>query len=183
MSFAGERAAPDRSRAPALLLGAAAAGLGLLAGWPFFLGAVVAVAGVAGSILWRRRAPASHRAAGVLPALVGLGAPAVTAPAGPAPELFAGLAALALLLWLAADPTRPRAGGRRAAPVIAACAAAVGIAFAVALAFPRIGSAVGVAGGLLAVVILVLALLLEHEASAEAPRERVDRTAREAFRP
>ncbi len=167
MSFATEAAAPDRSWAPWLLLAGTLAVFGLLVGWPLLLGTVVGVAGAAGSAVWRRRWPWSGRSLAAVPALTGLGVLALGAAPGAAADLFAGLASLALLLWLSADPTRPRAGGRRAAPAIIVCAAAFAVAFVVGLGFPLIGSAVGVAGGLLAFVILLLAVLFDRQVADE----------------
>lgn len=152
-----------------LVLAAVAAALfGWVGGLPFLLGPVVGVAGVVGSSLLRSR-PRRGSSFGPWPALLALAAIAVTAPPVSSAELFGGLATLAVLLWLADDPGRPAGGGRRAGLAIGSCAVAVAVAWSLLAVLPRPSGAVGAAGAVLVVVLLLVAYLLVREGS---PRPR-----------
>jgi len=145
----------------ALLLGATIA-FGFVGGLAEFVGPAVGAGGVVASAWLRRRYGLAAPTATLVPAVAALGVLAVSAAPVTSAELLGGLAALALLLWIADDPSRPAGGGRRAFRAIAACAASLGIAFGLFLALPALPPAVGVAGGLLAFVLLFLAVLLER---------------------
>jgi len=136
---------------------------GLVGGLPDLGGPVVAAVGLVGAS-YLRRSPLLGSTYGPVPALLALLAIAVTAPPVPSAALFGGLATLAVLLWLADDPARPAGGGRRATLPLASCGLAVGIAWALVLGVPRLSREVGLAGGLLAAVLLVLAYLLTRHA-------------------
>lgn len=151
----------------------AVAVFGLVGGLPDLIGPALGVAGLAVASWWRRR-PATGATFGPLPAVVALAVLAATSPAAPSTELFGGLAAVALLLWLADDPSRPAGGGRRAGFAVATCALAVGIAWSVALVLPRPSGAIGIAGGMLAALLLLVAYLL---ARATEGRSSVGATA------
>ena len=141
-----------------LLLGIALF-LGYLDGLP--LGVGIAVAAVAVGIAAGLRADPSPRISGYapVPAVVGIALEAVVAPVGLGTEIVAGAAGLALLLWLADDPDRPVGGPVRALPAIALPALALGIAWSSALFLPSGALPLGVAGGLLALTIIAVALL------------------------
>ncbi len=155
------------------LVAVAFGGFGLLGGLPYFAGVAVGVGGLLAAEATRRLRPWGSPSLPLLPAIGALLVLAVSAPATPAVALAGGLAAVALLLWLALDPTRLAGAARRAAPTLGYCVAALAVAWAVTVALPNIGSAVGVAGGLLAVVVLVLVLLLERGAEGDAGGARV----------
>jgi len=140
---------------------------GLVGGLPDLLGPAIGIGGLAVAAWARRRGPLGTEY-GALPALVGLLVLATTAPTVASAELFGGLSALAVLLWVADDPARPAGGGRRAALPLASCGLAVGIAWSVALVLPHPSQEVGLAGGLLASVLLVLAYFLVREAERRA---------------
>jgi hypothetical protein len=146
----------------------AVSAFGLVVGLPDLLGPAIGVAGLVLSSLWRRR-PTTGRSFAPLPALVALSVLAVSAPVVASAELFGGFATLALLLWLADDPARPAGGGRRAARAIGACGLAIGIAWSLVLLLPSSSRGVGVAGALLALVLLVLAYLLVRETEGRIP--------------
>ena len=141
-----------------LLLGSALF-LGYLCGLPVDLGIVVAAVAVGMAV--GLRADRSPRVAGYapVPALVGLAFDAVVAPVGLGTELVAGAVGLAFLGWLADDPSRPVGGPVRALPTIALPALALGIAWSSALFLPPGAVPLGVAGGLLALTIVAVALL------------------------
>jgi hypothetical protein len=141
---------------------------GLVGGLPDLAGPAVGVVGLVTSALVRRRT-AVGATYGPLPALVALLVIATTAPAVGSAMLFGGLAALAVLLWLADDPARPAGGGRRATLPLATCGLAIAIAWSLVLVLPRPSREVGVAGGLLAALLLLLAYLLVR--SARQPHE------------
>lgn len=149
---------------------AATTAFGFVGGLADLVGPVIGAAGVVATAILRRRYPDTGPALMLLPALAALGVLAVTAAPVPSTELLGGVASLTLLLWTADDPARPAGGGRRAVPALAACAASVGIVFGLSLALPSLPPGIGIAGGLLALVILVLAVLLER--ISLAPSER-----------
>ena len=153
---------PDRGGglATTVLLGSVACFFGFLGGLPLPFGPVLGALGAAGSAAWRTYGPGRSTTAPLVPALVVLVVLTVTSPAGPATELFAGLTGLALLLWVADDPARPSGGGRRAASMIAPAALGVGMAWAITLAWAGRPQEVGVAGGLLAIALVLLAFLV-----------------------
>jgi len=146
--------------ATTLLFGFTVGVLGLLGSLPPTVGLPTGVAGVAiAAVLRARRSPAVGSWA-LLPALGAIAVLAATSPAEPASELFAGLAGLSFLLWIADDPERPAGGGRRAVPTIALGALGVGLAWSITLALPGRSPDVGLAGGLLAAALVLLALLV-----------------------
>jgi hypothetical protein len=140
---------------------------GLVGGLPDLIGPAIGVVGLVLSSLWRRR-PTTGRTFAPLPALVALTVLAVSAPVVASAELLGGFATLALLLWLADDPARPAGGGRRAVSALASCGLAVGIAWSALLLLPSTSGRVGVAGALLAAVLLVLGYLLVREAEGRS---------------
>jgi hypothetical protein len=146
--------------ATTVLLGFAAGVLGLLGGLPLYVGPTIGVLGVVASVLLRRSRPERSGTLALLPVLLAIALLAATAPVVPSTELFAGLTGLALLVWVADDPARPAGGGRRAVPVIALGALGVGLAWAITLALPGRSPNVGLAGGLLAAALVLLALLI-----------------------
>ena len=146
----------------------AVSAFGLVVGLPDLLGPVIGVAGLVLSSLWRRRSTAG-RSFVPLPALVALAVLAVSAPVVASAELFGSFATLGVLLWLADDPARPAGGGRRAARALGSCVLAIGIAWSLVLLLPRPSGEVGVAGALLALVLLALAYLLVREAEGRLP--------------
>jgi len=156
------------SWATVALAAVAVATFGLVGGLPDFLGPTIGLVGLVLSSLLRRRRPAGA-VFGPLPALAALGAIAVSAPPVPSAELLGGLATLAVLLWLADDPERPAGGGRRAAPALAGCGLALGIAWSVVLAVPPPSGAIGVAGAILASIFLLIAYLIVREAEGPSP--------------
>jgi len=149
---------PVRPVSLALLL-AVAIVLGFLSGFPAGLGVFLAVGlVVVGAVL---RAVPGHGLAAYAPVPV-LGVlllEASTAPVGFGTELFAGLAGLAFLVWLADDPARPAGGSVRALPALAVPALALALAWSSALFLPTGLLPVGVAGALLALLVAAVALL------------------------
>lgn len=143
--------------------------LGLLGGLPVFLGPVIGVLGAVGSYVLRRTDRGGTSAIALGPALLALAILTPAAPAGPATDLFAGLAALALLLWIADEPGRPAGGARRSVPTIAPAALGVAFAWALTLGLPGQEAKVGVAGALIAGALVLLAFLLGHLSLPAAP--------------
>jgi hypothetical protein len=162
VSVSGSLEALGGSVATTVLLAAVAGFLGLLGGLPLFLGPAVAVAGVVGSAVLRRRRRRYGGAVILLPAVVAVAVLVTTAPPDPGSELFAGLTSLALLLWLADDPSRAAGGGRRAVPTLAPAALAVGLAWAITLGLAGTSEDVGLAGSLLATGLVLLAFLFAN---------------------
>jgi len=146
--------------ATAALFGATMVFLGLLGGLPVFLGPAVGAVGVGASAYWRTRPAWRQRSVPFVPAALALAVLSATSPALPSTVLFAGLASLAMLLWIADDPERPAGGGRRAAPVLGPATLGVGLAWAVTLGLAGRGTNVGLAGGLVVVALVLLAFLL-----------------------
>jgi hypothetical protein len=148
-----------------LVAGIALAAVGRL---PFVVGAAVALLGVAltEALRWNVRHVASDLAP--VPVLAALGILAAAAPFGPVPEVVAGAAGVALLAWIAADPTRPPHGVLRGAVEWGLPALAVGLAWASSFVFPGSAVPVGVAGGLLAAAVIALAFLVLRPELADA---------------
>lgn len=158
--------------ATTVLLGGTACFLGLLGGLPLLLGPAVGALGVTASALWRTYGRGRGGAVALVPALLALVVLALTAPVAASTDLFAGLTGLAFLLWVADDPGRPAGGGRRAVPTIAPAALALGLAWAITLALAGQPQEVGLAGGLLAAALVLLAVLfsgLSRHAPAPPP--------------
>ena len=160
---AGPRAAPDRSGLVAsLILGASAVGLGLAEGTPFATGAWLGAVGVGLSGAWRALGTPRSMGWSVLPAMLTISAEVVLAPYAPSTALLAGVCGVALLFWIANDPGRTFGVlGRRSYP-IAVVAVAVGLSMAILFVVPRGPSGVGVAGGLLALAMVLVAILLNR---------------------
>ena len=160
--MSGPSAPPDQGGgfATTALLGFAMAALGLVGGLPFGFGPSLGVAGVIVTAVLRSRWPERFGTLALAPALVALAILAATSPAVPSAELFSGLTGLAFLLWIADDPARPSGGGRRAVPTIALGALGVGLAWTITLAVPGRSPDVGLAGGLLAAALVLLAILI-----------------------
>lgn len=157
--------------ATVVLFAAVAAVLGLVSGLPVLVGPALGVAGVLVASVWRGASGGRPGAVTALPALVALAALTAAAPPAPSSELLAGLAGLVFLVWLADDPARLRGGGRRALPTVASAAVGVALAGTIALAVPTQNLGVGVAGGLVALALLLVAVrLAREEGGGAAPR-------------
>jgi hypothetical protein len=152
--------APRGGVGTTVLLAAILGFLGLLGGLPAFLGPAIGVLGAVGSYVLRRTDRGGTSVLALAPSLLALAILAPAAPAGPGTDLFAGLAALALLLWVADEPGRPSGTTRRAIPTIAPAALGVAFAWALSLGLPGQEADVGLAGSLIAGALVVLAFLL-----------------------
>lgn len=155
---------PARSGPDALLgsivLGAAAVALGLAGGLPSGLGAVIGAVGVTTSAICRSMASARWKTLPLVPAILAISVEVILATPVPATELLAGATGVAFLFWVAEDPHRPVGGGRRGVTPIALVALAVGFSLAIVLVLPRGPSDVAIAGGLLALAMVLVAILL-----------------------
>jgi len=155
----GAAARPDRLPSLVALLVAAVL-LGYLSGVPDGWGIVLAAAAVLAAALLRQSSADAVAAYAPVPVVVVLVVEAVGAPVGIGTEIVAGLAGLAFLVWLADDPSRPVGGAARSLGTVAVPALAVGIAWSSALFVPAGALPLGVAGGLLALTLGAVALLL-----------------------
>jgi hypothetical protein len=142
------------------LLLAGALGFGFLALVPFPWGLVGAGAGVGLGGLLRASRWSSARAVAPLPPLVGLGAVAALVPIDVLVELYAGLVALAYLVWLADDPDRLPGGPLRALRTLSIPAIGFALAWLSSFLIPDVGAPLGVAVVLLAAVGAAVAFLL-----------------------
>jgi hypothetical protein len=116
---------------------------------PFVLGGVLAVGGATLASLVRALVPRPYRFLGLVPAVVALGVLAAYSPVGVAPELLAGLAGVALLLWCAEEPDRRPGALPRGISGLFVPAAAFGIAWLSSLLLPSGLGTVGIAAALL----------------------------------
>jgi len=137
-----------------------AAFLGYLSGFPGGFGLLLALTGVAVALVLRMSPSREVAAYAPVPVLAVLALEAATAPVGFGTELLAGLAGLSFLAWLADDPARPAGGALRALPTLSLPALALGIAWSSALFLPPGAVPLGVAGGLLALTLIAVALLV-----------------------
>ena len=163
MSEEGSRGTVPGGLLGAVTLGAAAVGFGLVEGLPSpAVGGLIGAIGVAASVAWRRLGAPGGSAGALLPAMLAISLEAVLAIYTPWTVLFAGACGIAFLYWLADDPGRVTGAGRTGLPGIAVVAAAVGLASALVVVLPRGTSEVGAAGGLLALAMALLAVLLNR---------------------
>lgn len=158
--LASPAAAGSRRPATTALLAGALGLVGLLSGFPFLLGAAIGLAGAFASAYVRRRPRPPFPGAAPVPALAALVVLLLYSAPVPSTELFGGLAALAVLLWLADDPHAAPGGGRRAATSIGFAAFAFALAWGFLLALAPLGGNVGVAAVLTAVALLVVTVVL-----------------------
>ncbi len=142
------------------ILAVASAGLSLLTPLPLLAGIVLAVSGATLATLLRALLPRGFRFLGLFPPLVVLGIFVADSPPGTIPELVAGIAALALLLWCAEEPDRSPGAVGRGLSGLAVPAAVLGIALASSLLLPSGVGSLGIAAALLAVSVAAVALLL-----------------------
>ncbi len=133
---------------------------GLVSGLPALLGPIVVLGGVGVSAYLRPRLGPRRSSLEVVPALLALSVVGLGATPGRSTELFAGLSALAFLLWLADDPRKEPGGGRRAAPALGLAALAFALAWGITLPFPPGTIDVGLAGGLIAAALVLVAVVL-----------------------
>ncbi len=156
---------PDRpwtALPPLAAAGALAVVLALFGRWPFALGLGIALASVAlaGGLEWvddgriRSMAP--------VPMLAGFLLLVARLPAGPAPELLAGVGGVVLLAWLAEDPARPAGGATRGVIGWGLPGLAVGLAWVSSFLLPPSAAPIGLAGGLLAAVVIALAAVVHR---------------------
>lgn len=133
---------------------------GYLAGYPYGLGFLVAAGAVVLAAFLRASRSGANAGYAPAPVLAALALEAVVAPVGFGTELFAGFAALAFLVWLADDPSRPTGGPLRSLPTIAVPSLALGIAWVSGIILPAGAVPLGVAGGLLALTLAAVAYLV-----------------------
>jgi hypothetical protein len=156
-----------RSLPTLAILAAAAIGFAALSRLPVTVAVAVALAGVVLSEALRSTANGRLRKMAPTPVLVALGAVALAAPLGALPELWAGVAGVAVLVWIADDPARPAFGAVRGAFGWGLPALAVGLAWVSSFLLPPSAVPVGVAGGLLAAAVVALAYLVRRPELAD----------------
>lgn len=161
---------PVRPRILTTIVFAASAGFaGLLCSLPFLLGPAIGVAGVLVSARWRGRLGKVPADVALVPGLGGVVAVLLASPATIGSELFGGVAVLAFLLWLADDPRAAPGGGRRAATSLSLAGAAFAVAWAIALVARGSSGNVGLAGILVVLGLLLVALVLFRGADTPTP--------------
>ena len=151
-----------RTLPPLVAAGLVAIVLARVGRWPPELGLGVALAAVvlAGGLglitddRFRRLAP--------VPLLAGLLALTAEVPTGPGFDLLAGAAGVVVLAWIAEDPARPAGGAVRGAIGWGLPGLAVGLAWVSSFLLPPAAAPIGVAGGLLAAILILLAWLFER---------------------
>lgn len=153
---------PTRSFSPVTLavLVAAATYLGYLSGFPGGWGPILSAGAAALGVGLRTYARPATVAYAPVPVLAAIALEAATSPVGFGTELAAGIAGLAFLAWLADDPARPLRGAIRALPTLSVPALALGIAWSSALFVPLGAFPLGAAGGLLALAVGAIAVLV-----------------------
>jgi hypothetical protein len=123
---------------------------------------VIGVLGVSAGVGLRALRFPVVRELALLPVLVALGVLALETPASPLGELLVGASGVVFVAWLLDDPSRPPAGATRGALEWAIPGLAVGLAWASAFLLPAGAAPLGVAGGLLAAVLIVLAYIVRR---------------------
>jgi hypothetical protein len=140
-------------------LGLAFVALALVTEGSIVVGLGIAAAGIVGGTILLRRPGRSARATAPLPVVAAAAVLAGRAPLGAIPELLAGTAALAVLVWLSDDPRRPPAGVRRGVWGWLIPAVAVAIAWTSTGLLPSDAASLGVAAGALVAAVGALAYL------------------------
>jgi hypothetical protein len=160
----------DRARpiGSSVLLALAGGFLGYVTVHPGLVALAVVWAGVAVGIGLRLTSHRRLRPWAPVAVLAALAAGAVSSPLGVVPELAAGGSALAFLVWLADDPSRPAGGVLRGRAMVLLPAFALGVAWASSLLLPSGSASLGVAAGLLVFVIATLAFFIGRPALFEA---------------
>jgi hypothetical protein len=156
--------APSRSRrvlgAPLVLLGVVLGGFAVVGTLPLVEGLVVGLGSVAlGAAARLSPAAWAHPLAPLAP-LVGLVVLAAAAIPTGVTALYGGIAALALLLWLADDPDRIPGGAGRAVPRLLAPTVGLAIAWSSAFLLPGGVAPLGAGVALLVAVVVLAAMLL-----------------------
>jgi hypothetical protein len=161
-----------RAAPPLAAAGAVAVGLALLGRWTTELGLGVALASVALAGAIELLGDARYRSVAPVPMIAGFVVLAAGLPLGPGPDLLAAAGGVVLLAWVAEDPARPAGGVLRGAIGWALPGLAVGLAWASSFLLPPSSAPIGIAGGLLAAVVIALAALFhrpEIVTSEQAP--------------
>jgi len=135
----------------------------------WFIAVPIALVGAFASVALRRSRGAASLELAAAPSVVAVGALAGVAPATPIAALLGGGSALAILAWLAEDPTRAPGGLRRARPTILVAALAFAVAWGSALLLPPAAGAIGIAGALLVVALVLIAAVLGRPRLLQAP--------------
>jgi hypothetical protein len=151
----------SRSFGPAFgVLVIASVGLSLLTPLPLAAGLVLAILGPTLGNLLRTTLSRTYRFLGLLPPIAALGILVTYSRPGTVPELVAGIAGLAVLLWCSEEPDRSPGAVGRGVAALAVPAAVLGIALASSLLLPSGEGSLGIAAALLAVSVVAVALLL-----------------------
>jgi hypothetical protein len=151
-----------RSVPPLAAAGAVAVVMALIGGWPTAVGLGVALGSVGVAAGFSLPSVSRIRPLAPLPLLAGFLVLAAGLPSDPAPELLAGVGGVVLLAWIAEDPARPAGGALRGAIGWGLPCLAVGLAWISAFLLPPSAAPIGVAGGLLAAVVIALAALFHR---------------------
>jgi hypothetical protein len=151
-----------RALPPLFVVGAVGIGLALLGHWPAVVGMAAALVAVGSAGTLELQDNARTRSLAPIPALAGTLFLAAGLPAGAGPDLLAGFAGVVLLAWIAEDPARPAGGVVRGAMGWGLPGLAVGLAWVCSFLLPPSSAPIGVAGGLLAAVVIALAVLFHR---------------------
>ena len=146
------------------LLAVAALAVAYGSSLPIAASLLIAAAGVAAGVALRALGPPGAREVFPIPVLLAFGALSAVTVVGPLPILLAGLAGVAFVAWLLDDPDRPPAGAVRGAVVWAVPALGVGLAWSSSYVLPPTAATLGVASGLAAAALIVLAILVSRPA-------------------
>jgi hypothetical protein len=130
-----------------------------LSGADQLLLAALALLLIATGVGFRGSPKAYLRSAAPLPVLLGLGVVVVELPLSSLAELLAGVLGVLFVAWLMEEPTRPPAGVARGAMGWLIPGLGVAVAWASSFLLPSNAAPVGVAGGLLAAALVLLAYL------------------------
>jgi hypothetical protein len=161
MSTAGPRTiSTGRAGLSSALLGAAIVFFSLTTDLPWYAAFTIAGTGVVAAVVLRARSAGTRSDPAALIVLLSIGVLA----GGAAPTRLAGAAGgltiLAFLLWLADEPGRVEGAVRRALPAVGLAGLAFGISWMSAFLLPSTPQPIGIAGGLLVLVIFLAAVLL-----------------------
>jgi hypothetical protein len=151
-----------RSLPPLAAAGAVSVALAWLGRWPTAIGLGVAVGSVAVAAGLEWSADVRARGVAPVPMIAGLLFLGLGLTSGPATELLAGAGGVVLLAWIAEDPARPAGGPVRGVIGWGLPGLAVGLAWVSSFLLPPSAAPIGVAGGLLAAIVIALAALFHR---------------------
>jgi hypothetical protein len=136
----------------------------------FPLGVLVGLAGFAGAAVLRYLDRPSATVVAFVPLVTALALVATLSAANAADDLLAGLTSLGVLVWISDEPTHPVGGTGRGAKLFLLSTLTLSVAWVASLLRISVVGGIGLAVGLIALALLLVASLLARLPPADANR-------------